>query len=353
MVPFDGGYRAWRAAVGEGWRIADAFAREEARFHGRAVVPGAAVRRGRRRAAGRSRGRAGQAAAAPAPAPSAGSRPPQRAPKLSKDAYRRQKAVIDDDLTRLGPAQEPPRARRSRPVDRRQLRRAAAGHERARRRRPGARRGRGGLAAPRGAGAVSRAAPAAAPDRIARAGGPTRMPRRRPHRAHRPDRLRQVDRRRAGSPSAAPSSIDADDDARAVTAPGEPAHAAVLARFGDAVRAADGTLDRAALARLVFADPAALARPRGDRPPGGPAADPRRDRGRRRRRRAGRRDRGDQARRGRPRRALRRGLAGDLRAGRPAGAPCRARDGAGRRRTADRRPGRPGRSGSDPTRRGC
>ena len=53
--------------------------------------------------------------------------------------------------------------------------------------------------------------------------------------------------------------IDADDEARAVTAPGEPAHAAILARFGDAVRGPDGTLDRAALARLVFADPAALA----------------------------------------------------------------------------------------------
>jgi len=52
--------------------------------------------------------------------------------------------------------------------------------------------------------------------------------------------------------------VDADAVARAVTAPGEPAHEAVLARFGDAVRRADGTLDRAALARLVFADAAAL-----------------------------------------------------------------------------------------------
>ncbi len=52
--------------------------------------------------------------------------------------------------------------------------------------------------------------------------------------------------------------VDADVVARAVTAPGEPAHDAVLARFGDAVRAPDGTLDRAALARVVFADPAAL-----------------------------------------------------------------------------------------------
>jgi len=53
--------------------------------------------------------------------------------------------------------------------------------------------------------------------------------------------------------------VDADEIARAVTAPGEPAHEAILARFGDAVRAPDGTLDRASLARLVFADPAALA----------------------------------------------------------------------------------------------
>lgn len=54
------------------------------------------------------------------------------------------------------------------------------------------------------------------------------------------------------------AAVDADAVARGVTAPGEPAHDAVLARFGEAVRAADGTLDRAALARLVFADPAAL-----------------------------------------------------------------------------------------------
>jgi len=53
--------------------------------------------------------------------------------------------------------------------------------------------------------------------------------------------------------------IDADAVARAVTAPGEPVHDAVVERFGPAVLGADGTLDRAALARLVFADPAALA----------------------------------------------------------------------------------------------
>ncbi len=53
--------------------------------------------------------------------------------------------------------------------------------------------------------------------------------------------------------------IDADAVARDVVEPGEPALALVLARFGEAVRAPDGSLDRAALGRIVFADPAALA----------------------------------------------------------------------------------------------
>ncbi len=52
--------------------------------------------------------------------------------------------------------------------------------------------------------------------------------------------------------------VDADAIARTVTAPGEPVHDVVLRRFGPAVRSADGTLDRAALGRIVFDDPAAL-----------------------------------------------------------------------------------------------
>jgi dephospho-CoA kinase len=52
--------------------------------------------------------------------------------------------------------------------------------------------------------------------------------------------------------------IDADAEARAVLEPGEPALALVLARFGAVVRASDGSLDRAALGRIVFADPGAL-----------------------------------------------------------------------------------------------
>jgi len=52
--------------------------------------------------------------------------------------------------------------------------------------------------------------------------------------------------------------VDADQLARDVTAPGEPALAAVFQHFGDVVRAPDGSLDRAALGRIVFADPVAL-----------------------------------------------------------------------------------------------
>jgi dephospho-CoA kinase len=54
--------------------------------------------------------------------------------------------------------------------------------------------------------------------------------------------------------------IDADRIAREVTAPGEPALDAVVEAFGQEFMAADGALDRAALGRLVFSDPAALAR---------------------------------------------------------------------------------------------
>lgn len=52
--------------------------------------------------------------------------------------------------------------------------------------------------------------------------------------------------------------IDADQVAREVVEPGEPALEAVIARFGEDLRRADGTLDRAALGRIVFADAAAL-----------------------------------------------------------------------------------------------
>jgi len=49
--------------------------------------------------------------------------------------------------------------------------------------------------------------------------------------------------------------VDADALAREVVAPGTPGLAAVAAAFGDGVLAADGSLDRAALGAVVFADP--------------------------------------------------------------------------------------------------
>ncbi|GAA1874403.1 dephospho-CoA kinase [Lapillicoccus jejuensis] len=52
---------------------------------------------------------------------------------------------------------------------------------------------------------------------------------------------------------------DADAVAREVMEPGEPTLAAVAERFGAHLLRADGTLDRAALAAVVFPDPAALA----------------------------------------------------------------------------------------------
>ncbi|MBL8784579.1 MAG: dephospho-CoA kinase [Deltaproteobacteria bacterium] len=52
--------------------------------------------------------------------------------------------------------------------------------------------------------------------------------------------------------------IDADQIAREVVAPGEPALAALVRAFGDAILAPDGTLDRQALGALAFSDPARL-----------------------------------------------------------------------------------------------
>ena len=51
--------------------------------------------------------------------------------------------------------------------------------------------------------------------------------------------------------------LDADVLARQVVEPGTTGFDAVLARFGDAVRSADGSLDRARVAQIVFADPGA------------------------------------------------------------------------------------------------
>jgi ATP-binding cassette subfamily F protein 3 len=92
-VPFDGGYRAWREAIAGGWTAAGAAEQEAQRLLGGRI--GAAAGRPGRPAAG-------QPAAAARSVPPA-RQPAQRSgPKLSKDAYRRQKVVVDGELTRLG-----------------------------------------------------------------------------------------------------------------------------------------------------------------------------------------------------------------------------------------------------------
>ncbi|HKX65842.1 MAG TPA: dephospho-CoA kinase [Intrasporangium sp.] len=53
--------------------------------------------------------------------------------------------------------------------------------------------------------------------------------------------------------------VDADVVAREIMEPGQPVLAQVRKRFGDDVIRADGTLDRAGLAAIVFTDPEALA----------------------------------------------------------------------------------------------
>ncbi len=53
--------------------------------------------------------------------------------------------------------------------------------------------------------------------------------------------------------------VDADAISRDIVAPGSPALASVRDRFGARVLAADGSLDRAALGRIVFSDRAARA----------------------------------------------------------------------------------------------
>ena len=49
--------------------------------------------------------------------------------------------------------------------------------------------------------------------------------------------------------------IDADEIAREVIQPGEPAYQEILPQFGDEILNEDGTIDRSKLGRLVFSDP--------------------------------------------------------------------------------------------------
>jgi ATP-binding cassette subfamily F protein 3 len=94
-VPFDGGYRAWRAALADGWTTVSA-AEAEARRLRVGSTATATPRRDGRTATAAAPSATGSAVASPA------RRKPARRDKLSKDAYRRQKASVESELTRLG-----------------------------------------------------------------------------------------------------------------------------------------------------------------------------------------------------------------------------------------------------------
>ena len=97
-VPFDGGYRAWRSAIADGWTPASAAEAEARRLHGgRTRLAEVAA------AAPAAKPAVAAAAGASSSARRSGSGAPRsRGPRLSKDAYRRQKATVEADLTRLG-----------------------------------------------------------------------------------------------------------------------------------------------------------------------------------------------------------------------------------------------------------
>jgi ATP-binding cassette subfamily F protein 3 len=103
-VAFDGGYREWRAAVAGGWTIAGALEVEAARLRGGragigralpAPYGGAPNGRGPRTPAAVASGSAGTP-------PSTSVKKSGKREKLSKEAYRRQKATAEGELTRLG-----------------------------------------------------------------------------------------------------------------------------------------------------------------------------------------------------------------------------------------------------------
>ena len=101
-APFDGGYRAWRAAVAAGWTVAGALEAEAKRLRIGSRNPGGPTARAmatvssREAASGNGRSSRHEPVA-PAVRPKG-----RKVEKLSKEAYRRQRATLDGELTRLG-----------------------------------------------------------------------------------------------------------------------------------------------------------------------------------------------------------------------------------------------------------
>jgi len=102
VAPFDGGYRAWRQAVADGWTVAAVLEQEARRLQPQAA---ARSREGRVAAVAAPSGPAARAVSVAAEDSTNGRdgrRPRRSEGRLSKDAYRRQREAIDAELTRLG-----------------------------------------------------------------------------------------------------------------------------------------------------------------------------------------------------------------------------------------------------------
>jgi ATP-binding cassette subfamily F protein 3 len=91
-APFDGGYREWRAAVAEGWSVEAEIERQSRRLQ-----PTLGGEKGR--SASEPSARAAPASVAK---PAARARRSSTGPRLSKDAYRRRRQVVEEELTRFG-----------------------------------------------------------------------------------------------------------------------------------------------------------------------------------------------------------------------------------------------------------
>jgi len=99
-VPFAGGWKEWRAAVAGGWTVGAAAERERRRHAPSGPRPASTAPSVAKPVAGATSSN-GSRPAEVAPARSSGTAVRAR-DKLSKDAYRRQKSVVDAELTRLG-----------------------------------------------------------------------------------------------------------------------------------------------------------------------------------------------------------------------------------------------------------
>ncbi|HEV2006352.1 MAG TPA: ABC-F family ATP-binding cassette domain-containing protein, partial [Candidatus Limnocylindrales bacterium] len=109
VAPFDGSYRAWRDAVSGGWTVTGTIEQEARRLRpsgdgrqgvGRSAPADSGSLRPRERVAAAASSAALAATGVATAAPPR--RPTARGPKLSKDAYRRQREAVDGELTRLG-----------------------------------------------------------------------------------------------------------------------------------------------------------------------------------------------------------------------------------------------------------